>query len=329
MRLGQILPMVGPEAGAEAIGEVCDEAEQVGLDSLWVVDHVALPTSARDPYPYLPSGVFPAGGQPWWHAPSVLAFAAARTRSVRIGTAILVLPYRNALLAAKMLATIDALSGGRLTVGVGAGWMRQEFDALAGPFERRGALLDEQLDVLRTIWSRDSASYRGQFHQFDDIATAPRPIQDAIPILIGGTSDAALRRVVRAGAGWIAIASTPEEVAQGRRRLQDLAAAAGDPGRRIPVYLQTAVMFTDGRSPAVPMADDRVLIAGTPDDVAAKLSEFADVGVDHVIVNAASIDSLFPSTTTALESVRLLATAVRPALERRAATAPMASSKGA
>ena len=313
MHVGQILPMVGPTVDTRSIDAVCTEAELVGLDSLWVVDHVAIPHPVTDTYPYLPHGEFPAAGVTWWEALAVLAYAAARTSTVRIGTALLVLPYRNAVVTAKALATIDALSGGRLTVGIGVGWMRQEFEVLGAPFEHRGRLADEQLEVMRTLWSAGLSSHDGDFHRFADIDVTPTPPRGRLPVLVGGTTDAALRRAARTGDGWIALGLTADELASRRRRLHELAAEAGR-SEELPVYLQVAIVITEAPVDPAMLGESAAVLAGTPEQLADALVAYRDAGVEHLIANAGSLDSLFPTAEVAQHTLRVLATEIRPAL---------------
>src|SRR5438477_4463090 len=161
-----------------------------------IADHVVFPPAIASKYPYTVSGVFPGGGGALDQL-SLMAFVAGRTRSLRLVTSVMILPHRNPVVTAKMLATIDVLSRGRVTVGVGVGWLREEFQALGAPdFDRRGAVSDEYIRIFKTLWTKSPASFAGEFYRFDDIQFMPAPVQKPHPpIWIGGHSRAALRRV--------------------------------------------------------------------------------------------------------------------------------------
>src|ERR687885_1118986 len=155
--IGCTLPTRGAAADPAAIGALAQTAEDLGFDSVWISDHVVVPEHISSAYPYSPDGRFPtAPTQPYLEPLSALGYLAGRTRRVRLGTHVLVLPYRHPLLTAKMIATLDNLSGGRVDLGIGVGWMREEFEAVGAPsYERRGAVTDEQIRVLKAVWTND------------------------------------------------------------------------------------------------------------------------------------------------------------------------------
>ena len=188
--------------GAAAL-EVCRRAEAAGFESLWGGEHVILPTTIDSRYPYTADGKIPA--QPDTPIPDPLiwlAFAAAAAPTLRLGTCILILPQRNPLVLAKELATLDQLSGGRVELGVGVGWMKEEFDAIGVPWERRGARTDEYVAAMRALWAGPYAEFHGEFVDFPPVTCSPRPVQSSIPILVGGDSDAAIRRAARLADGY-------------------------------------------------------------------------------------------------------------------------------
>ena len=172
----------------DAALEICRRAEVAGFESLWGGEHVVLPTTIDSPYPYTADGKIPA--QPDTPIPDPLiwlAFAAAAAPTMRLGTCILIVPQRNPLILAKELATLDQLSGGRVELGLGVGWMREEFDALGVPWERRGARNDEYVAAMRALWAGPHAEFHGEFVDFAPVTCSPRPVQASIPILVGGT----------------------------------------------------------------------------------------------------------------------------------------------
>jgi probable F420-dependent oxidoreductase len=210
MRYGFYLPTRGGCATADAIEAIVRRGEALGFHSVMIADHVVFPTAIDSKYPYTVSGVFPGGGDALEQL-ALMAFVAGRTRTLRLVTSVMILPYRNPVLTAKMLATIDVLSRGRVTVGVGVGWLREELEALDGPdFERRGAASDEYLRIFKTLWTQDPASFEGEFYRFDSLRCLPQPVQKPHPpIWIGGHSAPALRRVARYGDGWHPVGANP------------------------------------------------------------------------------------------------------------------------
>lgn len=188
--------------GPDAL-ELCRRAEAVGFESVWGGEHVILPDAIASAYPYSADGKIPA--QPDTPIPDPLiwlAFAAAAAPKLRLGTCILIVPQRNPLILAKELATLDRLSGGRVELGLGVGWMREEFDALGVPWERRGARNDEYIAAMRALWAGPHAEFHGEFVDFTPATCSPRPVQKSIPILVGGDTDAAISRAVRIADGY-------------------------------------------------------------------------------------------------------------------------------
>jgi probable F420-dependent oxidoreductase len=185
----------GPCADPAVAVRVARAAEDAGLESLWTGEHVVLPDPRVPPSPAPPDF-------PMLHPSTALAYLAAHTERVRLGTGIVILPQRNPLVLAKELASLDVLSRGRLIFGVGAGYLRPEFDALGVPFERRGARTDEYIDAIRALWTQERPSFAGRFVSFAGVQARPRPVQQPPPIAIGGRSPAAFERAVRRGDGW-------------------------------------------------------------------------------------------------------------------------------
>jgi probable F420-dependent oxidoreductase len=207
MRLGVHLPQYGRAAGPEAIARVARQAEELGFDDVWVSDHLAIPDGMQYPPSFL------------YEPLQTLAWAGAATTRVGLGTSVLILPYRHPLLLAKEVASLDQLSGGRVTVGAGSGWLEGEFDALGVPFAERGVRSDEAVDVLRACWDgADPVSYLGQTVQMTAMKVRPKPAH-RIPIWIGGASPPALRRALERGDGWHGNLP-PEEAAPILQRLR-------------------------------------------------------------------------------------------------------------
>ncbi|MEM1436719.1 MAG: LLM class F420-dependent oxidoreductase [Pseudomonadota bacterium] len=183
--------------------ELCRLAEQVGFESIWGGEHVIMPDSIVSKYPYTADGKIPAEPDTPIPDPLIwLAYAAAAAPTLRLGTCILIVPQRNPLILAKELATLDQLSGGRVELGLGVGWMKEEFDALGVPWERRGARNDEYIAAMRALWSAPHAEFHGDFVDFEPVTCSPRPVNGNIPVLVGGDTEAAIRRAVKIADGY-------------------------------------------------------------------------------------------------------------------------------
>ncbi|MEM7288342.1 MAG: LLM class F420-dependent oxidoreductase [Actinomycetota bacterium] len=189
---------------AESALEICRVAEEVGFESVWGGEHVIFPSTIESSYPYTADGKIPAEPETPIPDPLIwLAFVAATAPTLRLGTCILILPQRNPLVLAKELATLDHLSNGRVELGIGVGWMKEEFDALGVPWERRGARTDEYVAALRTVWSGTHVEFHGEFVDFDPLTCTPLPAQGPdIPILVGGDTPAAIRRAAKLADGY-------------------------------------------------------------------------------------------------------------------------------
>ena len=190
MEFGVTIPHFGPAARPGMVEAIAQEAEALELDALWTSDHVILPADA---------GALPAQ---FYDPLMVMAAAAAVTQHIRIGVSVLVLPYRDPVLTAKMVASLDHASGGRVILGIGVGWVKPEFQALGADFAHRGAITDEYLDCMQTLWTTDPSSFRGATKQFSTMRMQPKPAQDPLPLWVGGNSPAAIRRAAERGTGW-------------------------------------------------------------------------------------------------------------------------------
>ena len=220
--------------------EICRRAESSGFESVWGGEHVIMPDDIGSKYPYTPDGKIPAEPDTPIPDPLIwLAFAAAAAPSLRLGTCILIVPQRNPLILAKELASLDQLSGGRVELGLGVGWMREEFDALGVPWERRGARNDEYIAAMRALWTAPHAEFHGEFVDFDPVTCSPRPVNNNIPLIVGGDTDAALRRAVRIADGYFPGEGDPERLGALIQRLRAAAEKAG----RDPDSIEINAMF--------------------------------------------------------------------------------------
>ncbi|MBV9995592.1 MAG: TIGR03619 family F420-dependent LLM class oxidoreductase [Caulobacteraceae bacterium] len=235
MLLGVTLPHHGPLASPEAVRETALGAEALGFDVLGTADHVAMPRKVASLYDLGPSPVaIPEGNltrtlTPLYEILATMAYAAGLTTRVRLSTGVLVLPLRNPIYNARQIATIDAYSGGRVDLGIGAGWLKEEAEAMQLPWDERGVRTEEHIGVLRTLWtaSEPYVSYNGRFYHFDEIDPAPFPAQRPVPILVGGHSPAAKRRAGRIGNGWMTTGLPAEAQAAGMEDVSKAAEAAG------------------------------------------------------------------------------------------------------
>lgn len=219
---------------------LCRQAEAAGFESVWGGEHVILPTSIESKYPYTADGKIPAEPETPIPDPLIwLAFAAAAAPTLRLGTCILIVPQRNPLILAKELATLDRISGGRVELGLGIGWMREEFDALGVPWARRGARNDEYIEAMQALWAGPHAEYHGEFVDFEPATCSPRPIQERIPILVGGDSDAAIGRAARIADGYFPGEGDSTRLAALIERLRAAAEAEG----RDPDEIEINAMF--------------------------------------------------------------------------------------
>ena len=198
------------------IKDVVQQAEDEGLDSIWTGEHVVLPDPRQAPSPADPDF-------PMLHPSTILAYTAAVTKTLKIGTGIVLIAQRNPLVLAKEMASLDVLSEGRLILGIGSGYLHQEFKALGVPFHERGARTDEYVEIMQTLWTKDVADYDGSFYQFENVRAEPHPVQlGGPPFVIGGNSDAALKRAIRFGAGWYGFAMDVEATKKVLDRLNTL-----------------------------------------------------------------------------------------------------------
>lgn len=183
---------------------IARRADELGYDSVWISEHLVFPTEIASQYPYDAAVGAPLSATPLFDPLVTLSYLAAQTRTIQLGTAIYILALRHPVMTAKLVATLDALSGGRVILGVGAGWLREEFDAVGAPWDRRGPRMDECVDIMRRLWSEPHVAHHGEFYHFENMCFEPKPERAPVPILIGGESPAALRRAAQRGGAFAA-----------------------------------------------------------------------------------------------------------------------------
>ncbi len=293
MQIGFNLPNSGPLAAVATMTEIAVQGEAMGFDYLTMTDHVVLPDTSVPGYPYSESGEFYESAPTERHEQLIgMAYVAAKTSRIRLVAAVLVVPHRPAVLAAKMLATLDVLSGGRLVVGVGAGWLKSEFDAVVGtPFAERGAVTDEYIDAFRVLWTERSPRFAGRYTNFDGIVLEPKPVQRPHPpFWIGGESGPSLRRAARVGDAWYPIGSNNKHLLDTLPRLQAgialLRKATREAGRDPAAVGVVYRVKRYGISvPAVASDGERRLFSGGEADIIADLRALRDIGVTAIDID--------------------------------------------
>jgi len=288
MRYGFYLPTRGQTATPEALETLVTRGESLGFASVMIADHLVFPVMIKSRYPYTLSGDFPGQGDVLDQL-SLMAFVAAKTTRLRLVTSVMIVPYRNPVLTAKALATIDVLSKGRVTLGVGVGWMREEFEALGAPeFDRRGAVTDEYIRIFKTLWTQSPASFAGRFYRFDALHCRPQPVQKPHPpIWVGGHSKAALKRAARLGDGWhpvganAAVPLPPSEMRALLDELHRLTEAEGRDPRSLTISYK-APIYDVGQKLLGPDGERRPFSGGAS-EVADDIAAFARLGVSEIV----------------------------------------------
>lgn len=313
MQYGFTLPGRGPLATPDTLAIIARRGEELGYHTLMFGDHIVVPNHIASSYPYTETGEFPgsASGEAMEQL-TVLAFLAGQTQTIRLVTSVIIVPHRNPLVAAKALATLDVLSKGRLIVGVGVGWMREEFEALGlPPFEERGAVTDEYLRAYKELWTSDNPTFEGKYCRFSDITFLPKPLQKPHPpIWVGGESRRAMRRTAQLANGWYPIGSNPQfpmsEPAQLAAGIERLAAYTTEAGRA-PSDIE--IIY---RSHDYALGANRVAprpFTGNANDIAADIRQYATLGVSHLIVDFARLSHTMDEM---LQHMEAMATQVWP-----------------
>jgi probable F420-dependent oxidoreductase len=304
MEFGVHLPDAGHLATREAMLAYARTAEECGYASVWSSDHIAWPdpASLASRYPYADDNSgFPPAGSPWLDCIGSLQFVAAATERVRLGTTVLILGYRGALQQAKAWATLDHLSGGRAVLGVGVGWMREEFEAIGMPWDRRGERADETLEIFEALWSQDEVSFDGPFTRFGPVGFSPKPPNGRIPVWVGGHTPAAFRRAARHGDAFHAAFCTVERL---RDEWAGVRAACEQAGRD-PADLQLTMLCTllvDGHS------ERPGVLHGSWAQITEQLGPYRELGVSHTVLFVAARGGL----DGRLDAIRSFAAEVAP-----------------
>lgn len=292
MQFGIALPNFSKLGNREAMVEIARQAEALGYDSLWTTDHVIMTRGQDEPYGHI------------LEALTTLTYVAALTERIKLGVSVIVLPMREPVLFAKQTATLDLLSGGRLVMGLGAGWNEREFGYLGADFATRGKRLDEYIRALRVLWTSPDPRFEGQYVRFSEALFSPRsPQPNGPPIVIGGGSRAALRRSATLADGWHATGLVPDEFAAGARRIRELA-----DGRQVELQIRLHTRVGEVL-PDVHTAAGAVqtTLSGTVDEVVARVKEYRAAGLTHLVSNFGG-----ESVEGYLQHMRRFAEQVRP-----------------
>lgn len=295
MEFGFNVPNSGSLANPGDITTIAQRGEELGFSILAIPDHIVFPRSISSRYPYSADGAFSFAANfegDFLEPLALMAHLAAITTKARLLTSVMVVPYRDPILTAKLISTIDVMSGGRVTLGCGVGWMEEEFEAVnAPPFKERGKVTDEYISAFRELWSADNPSFKGKYTEFSDIFFAPKPVQNPHPpIWIGGESMPAIRRTARLGDAWYPIGCNPhhplDTIAKFSAGLDCLNAEA-EKIDRDPASIDLAfwAVWFDNSTPTILESGERMILTGSAQDTAGDIKALEELGVRHVLFN--------------------------------------------
>ena len=323
MQYGLTLPGRGPLATPDNLAIIAERAEALGYYMVLFGDHIVVPRHITSTYPYTADGAFPGSGSgEAMEQLTVLAFLAGQTHTIRLVTSVIIVPHRPPLVAAKALATLDVLSKGRLIVGIGVGWMREEFEALGlPPFAERGAVTDEYLRAFKELWTSEHPTFEGQYCRFANMDFLPKPVQQPHPpIWVGGESPRALRRTATLANGWYPIGSnprfpmgTPAQLAAGIERLAAYAREVGRNAAELDIVYRPHdyVLHSDGHATAG-SSHHRPPFVGTAAEIALDIRQYEALGVGYLVMDFARRSRTLEEM---LQHMEAMATQVWPHVE--------------
>jgi len=288
MKFGVTVPNYGKYAAKTEIVKMAQTAEELGFDSIWVSDHVIIPETHK------------GFGYVFYDPFITLSYIAAKTRKIKLGTSVIVLPYRNPVVMAKMISTLDNLSEGRIILGVGTGWLKEEFDALGISYEKRGEVTDEMLKVLKILWTEHNPSFKGKHYNFSNIKFLPKPVQKPHPaLLVGGGTKKAIERSVEYGQGWQPVGLTPKELEEKMSYLTSLLENHNKPD--FEVSLRRTVEITDKN-----LSEEEIL-RGSAKKTVSGIKAYKDIGVDHLLLHFLS-----GTSEGVLKSMKIFSQEIKP-----------------
>jgi probable F420-dependent oxidoreductase len=280
VEIGIILPNSGSLANPSALYEIAESAERLGFAALWTADHLVLPVESSTFYPYMPGMKIRPDARHAFIDPMIaLAGVAARTDRIKLGVSVYLAALRHPIVAAKLVASLDQLSAGRVILGVGSGWVPEEYETLGIDFRERGKVLDEHLRAMRALWSEDQPEFSGEHYAFTNIGFDPKPVDNHVPIWVGGNSRPARRRAALLGDGWHVIDVPIDELREGIADLTALCDAAGRPVEEVTISMRAQIMLTDE---PIPSEKRLAPLMGPLDRVLADLRTYQTMGVRHM-----------------------------------------------
>jgi len=269
MKFGMMVPHYHKFPSKKAITEVAEKAEELGYDSLWLADHIGVPPST-------PTGL----AEVFYEPLMVLSYLTAITNRVFLGTSVLILPYRNPLFLAKAIATADQLSNGRVILGCGIGWLKEEFEALGVPFKKRASLSNEYLRILKEVWTNDDPKFQGKYFRFSDVKFLPRPVQKPHPpIWIGGMSEGAMQRAAEFGDGWHPIYLTPSTAKPACQQFREMVLRKGRDPEKIPIVLRVALQIHKKPEPH----SGKYPLVGPVSQILENIQKYREAGIDYLV----------------------------------------------
>jgi probable F420-dependent oxidoreductase len=308
VKFGVFLPICGRATGPDTLIEAASSAEAQGFDTVWSADRVVTPWQIHTSYPYSENHEFIVPpDRPFLDSLTCLAFLAGCTEKITLGISVLVLPYRHPLYWTRVAVSIERLSRGRLIMGVGVGWMQEEFAALGVSFKDRGRMTDEQLEILSRLWSEEHISFEGQFYRFQDLAFSPKPLQQPrIPIWVGGEGISAQRRAAKYGDAWFPyfVTVTPDELRAGYEQVQRLTIEAGRDAEQVRLTCCRPIEVTRG-----PVQQDAQHLRGNPEQLVEALKAYRQIGVEHL-----ALQFMAPRWPDRMEQIECFAGEVMPLL---------------
>src|SRR3972149_11402588 len=299
MKFGIALPNFGKYAKRDAILGIAKTAETLGFDSVWVSDHIVIPESHQ------------GFGNVFYEPIATLTYIAAVTTKICLGTSVIILPYRNPIILAKMASTLDVLSDGRLILGVGTGWLKEEFEALGVSYEERGTMTDEYIRVLKTLWSQKKPKFIGTYNKFEEINFLPKPVQNPYPpIWIGGNSRKVIERAVNLGNGWHPVGLTPDEIKEKAKYINELLVENKKGTSDFVISLRKNLQIKRASEKEIKKEDERETLRGTTEKIIEGIEKYKNSGVSHLIFHILS-----GSLEGILEAMESFSREIKPTLK--------------
>jgi probable F420-dependent oxidoreductase len=284
MKFGYILPNFGDKITPQELVQIAKVCEEEKYDSVWATDHVIMPAALREPYGQLLEPL------------TTLSFVASGTTRLRLGTSVLVITQRNPILAAKQAATLDVFSGGRVILGLGAGWAEQEFGFLNMAFARRGRVFNESIRLMKALWSQDSVNFSGEFYKIENAVFLPKPVRKDIPVWIGGNGPTAIRRAGALGDGWHPVGPALADFASGAKKIRETK-------RSVTLSMRMTVDVRKKREElTTSRGERRTVISGTSAEVRRGIDSYAKAGLEYLCASM-----LHPSASEIIADVRKFA----------------------